>query len=577
MNLKSFNDTWSIAKRYFIASEHKITALAYFFAVIAMIILMVGFNYALSLSLAAFWASLTTLNIHVFCSSLLVTSAYMFINSILSVSRSSLTEKLITKWRSFLTLDLTNQYLNPEQKAYLFFSRDRDSEMHNVGQNIQVDAHKFTEKTLNLVFDFFGSVLSIFTFMYSLWHVGGNLSLIFLGVHLFIPGYLVIASLLLGLLANFIAYQIGKRLSTLINSRLIEEAKFRTEIEKIHESAECIAQAKSSKYHQTILSSVFANAQTYSFSTLYEKIKLNGFQSFFAGFSKLFPYLLASPLYFSGKLSIGALNQAAYAFTELSRSMAWFQTAVKDIAELTATSARLKKLYDHLDDMPQQSIIHKQAKNQIDFNLALVSKPNGEVLFRNLKLQLKAHENVLIQGPSGLGKSSIFKCLAENWPYADGEILIPEDKSLMFLPQKPFIPADDFKTVLSYPDAPSTHPYESYLKVLHDVGLDSFIPSLNTKGEWASSLSGGQQQRVLFARALLKKPDWLFMDESSSSLDEASEAQLYQTLRQTLLDTTIVSIAHKDTVAKFHDAIIQLLINAHTNEVEEKALRQPAA
>ena len=73
MNVKSFNDTWSIARRYFIASEHKIAALAYFFAVIVIIILMVGFNYALSLSLAAFWASLTTLNIHVFFSSLLVT------------------------------------------------------------------------------------------------------------------------------------------------------------------------------------------------------------------------------------------------------------------------------------------------------------------------------------------------------------------------------------------------------------------------------------------------------------------------------------------------------------------------
>lgn len=566
MNLIFFKDTLSIAKRYFLASEKKASALAYFFSIMIIITLMVFFNYALSLSLSAFWASLATLNFHVFFMSLIVTSAYIFTLTCFSLLRNFLTEVLINNWREFLTLDLINKYLEPEKQAYLFFSRHQA--IDNVGQNIQWDVHKFTSTTLNLSFDFFGAVLSILTFSYSLWQVGGNLSFTLFGIHLFIPGYLIIASLLLGLTANFISYQIGKRISPLINDRLIKEAELRNEIEKVHDNAEFIAQAKSSEYHQTKLSSIFSSAQAFSFSTLYEKMKLNGFQFFFSSFAKIFPYLIASPLYFTKKLSLDALNQAAYAFTELSRSMAWFNNAYEDIALLNATSVRLNALYFHLDNLPHQEIeIHKQAQNDIDFALDEVFTPNHELLFKNLKLKFKPHENVLIKGPSGLGKSTIFKSLAENWPYGKGQIFIPQDTTMMFLPQKPFIPCDDFRAVISYPDLPEAYSDETYITTLKEVGLESFIPRLYQKNEWASSLSGGQQQRVLFARAILKKPTWLFMDESSASLDQSSEEELYTALKRLLVETTIISIAHRDTVAKFHDTIIHLFIHEASKEV----------
>lgn len=528
---------------------------------------MVGFNYAISLSLSAFWASLATLNLNIFLSSLLITSGYIFTLTGLSLLRNFLTEMLINNWREFLTLDLIDKYLDREKQAYLFFSRQQS--IDNVAQNIQWDVQKFTSTTLNLSFDFFGAVLSIITFVYSLWHVGGNLSFTLLGLNLFIPAYLVISSVLIGMIANFISYQIGKQLSPLINDRLIKEAELRTEIEKVHENAECIAQAKSSSYHQSKLSKIFSSAQTFSFSSLYEKMKLNGFQFFFSSFAKLFPYIIASPLYFAKKLSLDALNQAAYAFTELSRSMAWFNNTYEDIALLDATSERLKKLYFELDNLPDRQIkIQKQAHNQIDLTFDEVFTPSKELLFKNLKLEFKSNEHILIKGPSGIGKSTIFKSMANNWPYAKGKIYIPEHGSLMFLPQRPFIPSDDFRSVISYPDAPEIYSDETYINTLKEVGLESFIPRLYQKNEWASSLSGGQQQRVLFARALLKKPTWLFMDESSSSLDQASEEQLYASLKRLLLGTTIISIAHRDTVAQFHQKIIKLIVNETTKEVD---------
>ena len=568
MTLKLIKDAWLIARRYFLESEKSASALIYFFAIIASIILIVGLNYALSLSLSTFWASLATLNFHLFLMNLLISSAIIVTITMVTLFRNFMTEILIFKWREFLTLDLINQYLSPEKQAYLFFSRQHQ-QMDNVGQNIQWDVQKFSASTLNLSFDFFGATLSIVTFTYSLWQIGGTLSFTLIGIPFIIPGYLVLASLFIGICANLISYYIGKLISPLINDRLNKEAEFRSEIEKVHENAEFIAQAKSSEYHQMKLISIFSSVQEFSFSTLYEKMKLNGFQFLFYSFSKLLPYLIASPLYFAKKLSLNELNQAGFAFSELSNSIAWFNNAYEEIALLKTTSERLTKLYNHLDNLPKQEInIQKHSQNQINFDLDEVFTPTHELLFKNLKLQFKPQEHVLINGASGLGKSTIFKSLAENWPYGKGEINIPSDGSLMFLPQRPFIPSDDFRAVISYPYHSSMYSDETYIQILYDVGLSDFTRCLHEKKDWANSLSGGQQQRILFARALLQKPTWLFMDESSSSLDEPSEEKLYKTLKDLLKQTTIISISHKNTVAKFHDTIIELLIKEGSKEVE---------
>jgi vitamin B12/bleomycin/antimicrobial peptide transport system ATP-binding/permease protein len=65
-------------------------------------------------------------------------------------------------------------------------------------------------------------------------------------------------------------------------------------------------------------------------------------------------------------------------------------------------------------------------------------------------------------------------------------------------------------------------------------------------------LSGGEQQRIAVARALLAKPDWLFLDEATASIDEQSEADLYRVIAAALPATTIVSIGHRTTLSAFH-------------------------
>jgi putative ATP-binding cassette transporter len=87
---------------------------------------------------------------------------------------------------------------------------------------------------------------------------------------------------------------------------------------------------------------------------------------------------------------------------------------------------------------------------------------------------------------------------------------------------------------------------------LEAVGLPELAGRLNETGHWALQLSPGEQQRIAFARALVQKPDWLFLDEATSAVDEATEGRLYRLVRERLAGTTLFSIGHRVTLRPFH-------------------------
>jgi putative ATP-binding cassette transporter len=84
------------------------------------------------------------------------------------------------------------------------------------------------------------------------------------------------------------------------------------------------------------------------------------------------------------------------------------------------------------------------------------------------------------------------------------------------------------------------------------VGLGHLAQNLERSENWAQVLSGGEQQRLAFARALLNKPDWLFLDEATASLPEEDQERLYELLKERLPGTTLVSIGHRASLARHH-------------------------
>src|SRR5665213_1515728 len=88
---------------------------------------------------------------------------------------------------------------------------------------------------------------------------------------------------------------------------------------------------------------------------------------------------------------------------------------------------------------------------------------------------------------------------------------------------------------------------------LQAVGLGRLAEQLDEEDNWTQRLSGGEQQRLAVARALVLRPDWLFLDEATANLDPEAEAELYRLLKAQLPRTTLVSIAHRQSVGQFHD------------------------
>ena len=184
-----------------------------------------------------------------------------------------------------------------------------------------------------------------------------------------------------------------------------------------------------------------------------------------------------------------------------------------------------------------------------DLTLAL---PNGQTLLTDADLVFEPGRSVVITGRSGSGKSTLFRAIAGIWPFGDGHVQRPLERCL-FLPQRPYIPLGSLRHVITYPHPPDTYSHADIVQALEDAGLPQFVARLDQDENWAQQLSGGEQQRVALARALLAKPDWLFLDEATASLDPEAEADLYRTLKARLPHTTLVSIAHRPSVAAFHD------------------------
>jgi putative ATP-binding cassette transporter len=126
------------------------------------------------------------------------------------------------------------------------------------------------------------------------------------------------------------------------------------------------------------------------------------------------------------------------------------------------------------------------------------------------------------------------------------------------LPQRPYFPVGSLKAAIVYPAEPDAYSTELVGNALTAVGLPQLVSRLDEEAHWNRMLSLGEQQRLGLARALLHAPEFLFLDEATASLDEASEAMLYGLLSKKLPATTVVSIGHRSTLEAFHERNVVL-------------------
>ena len=256
--------------------------------------------------------------------------------------------------------------------------------------------------------------------------------------------------------------------------------------------------------------------------------------------------------------------QTVSAFGHVQSALSWFIDAYTRLAQWKATVDRLTGFAAALADLETrhgEGLTRRDAPAGAGMALAGVrlGLPDGRTLLENASLSLPPGGRVMLAGPAGCGKSTLFRAIGGLWPYAAGTLAMPADERVLFLPQRPYLPIATLAATVAYPDAPETYGEARIAAALTDCGLGRLTRRLDEERHWSQELSAGEQQRLAFARALLIAPQWLFCDEATSALDEASEQALYGLLTSRLPDTAILSIAHRPALAAFHQRVARFV------------------
>jgi vitamin B12/bleomycin/antimicrobial peptide transport system ATP-binding/permease protein len=287
-------------------------------------------------------------------------------------------------------------------------------------------------------------------------------------------------------------------------------------------------------------------------------MKLIAFTASYGQLSPIIPYIFTAPFYFAGTITLGVMTQTAVAFSRVEGALTFFINYYNLLAGFKSVVDRLTSFNEAIENAktlgtrgPTRTA---EAAGVVPVALENlhIALPDGTRIVAAEKLALPQGESALLAGPSGSGKSTLFRAISGIWPYGEGRIRIPEGANVMVVPQKPYIPIGSLRAAITYPAAIDTYADADIRTALVDVRLAGLAAQLDREEAWSQRLSGGEQQRIALARALLTRPDWLFLDESTSALDEKLEAELYRILATRLPKTTIVSIGHRSTLAAFH-------------------------
>ena len=570
---------WRLAVPYF-RSEDRWTGRILLGAVIAIELAITGINVLINQWNARFYNALQDRNWDVFVSEMLFFCILAALYVALSVYQVYLRQWLEIRWRRWMTSQYLDHWLDRANHYRMQLLGDAAD---NPDQRIADDIRLFIERSLVLGVGLLGAVVSFASFVAILWALSADAPLTLFGTDWTLPGYLVWAAVLYAIVGTVLTHLIGWRLVGLNFQQQRFEADFRFNLVRVRENSEQIALLDGEKQEGERLRARFANVVSNWWAIMQRTKKVTFLSNSYGQAAIVFPYIVASPAYFAGKLQLGGLMQIANAFSEVQRALSFFIDAYRTLAEWRAVVDRLAGFNVAIDSARQAAVtppvvevITRAGKTEVEVNDLALRLPTGAPLLTADDIHVPHGDRVLVTGPSGSGKSTLFRAIAGIWPFGSGAVLMPADARLMTLPQRPYFPIASLAGAVSYPAERAAFSDAQIAEVLGAVGLPDLVGRLGEEAHWNRMLSPGEQQRLGIARAILHAPDYLFLDEATASLDEDSEAALYRLLQDRLKSATIVSIGHRPTLNAFHRRRLTLMRDGNRHRVREIAL-EPAA
>jgi putative ATP-binding cassette transporter len=565
---------WRIAAPYF-RSEDKFAGRLLLAAVIAIELALVLINVLLNQWNNRFYNALQEKNWDGFVTEIGFFCILATFYIALSVYQLYLNQWLQIRWRSWMTSLYLGQWLHDANHYRMQLKGDGAD---NPDQRITDDVKLFVDQTLNITVGLLSAVVTLASFVVILWGLSADSPLHIFGHEFAIPGYLVWGALIYAIFGTVLTQWIGSPLVNLNFQQQRYEADFRFNLVRVRENSEQIALLQGESAERGRLSERFGRVVDNWYAIMQRTKRVTAFTSSYSQAAVVFPYILVAPAYFADKIQLGGMMQTGSAFSSVQQALSFFVSAYRTLAEWRSVVARLDgfemsirsaiTLANRADSI---DVVASAGGDNIQLKHLVVSLPNGTPLVTAEALNILGHQRTLVTGPSGAGKSTLFRAIAGIWPFGGGSITIPAKAKLMMLPQRPYFPVGSLRAAVVYPAEADAFSPQQVSDVLVAVGMPQLAPQLDEEAHWNRMLSLGEQQRLGLARALLHGPQYLFLDEATASLDEASEAKLYRLIEQKLPTTTIVSIGHRSTLRAFHQRYVALISDGDHFALENAA------
>jgi vitamin B12/bleomycin/antimicrobial peptide transport system ATP-binding/permease protein len=519
-----------------------------------------------------FFDALEQRNLAIFGGQLLVFGVIVGGLLVLVVAQTWLKEMLQVRLREWLTHDLLDRWLAPK-RAYLLAHAGEIGV--NPDQRVHEDTRHLIDLSADLAVRLLQATLLLVSFIGVLWVLSSQVWF-FVGEHSFtIPGYMVWCALAYAIGGSWLAWRVGRPLIPLNATRYAREADLRFSLVRVSECAEGIALYGGEADERRILNGTVDNVLTVMRRLAGGLARLTWVTSGYGWLGLIAPIVVAAPGYFGGGLSFGGLMMVIGAFNQVQQSLRWFVDEFHQIADWRATLLRVMALREALstpdaadDDRERVELVDHAAEHFAleDLTIALGC---SQAAFDHPRVEIAPGERVLIVGETGSDKSTLFRAMAGLWPWGAGVIHLPPRQSMMFMPQRPYLPLGSLRTAVSYPAEPGRFDDAAVRAALMRVGLGHLVPALDHEQRWDKELPVEEQQRLAFARLLLHQPRWVLIDDAMGALDEEHRQLMLSIFEYELADAAVISIGRSPVHDRFYSRIL------HFRRLSEGAVTVP--
>lgn len=579
--LKTF---WILARPFWVTSDEKKTAWALLASVIALTLAQNWISIRLSYWNRSFFDTVQRGDYGHFIYLGGVMIGLIFLSIGFWLAEDYLFSSLKIRWRRWMTARFLDQWLG-DRAHYL----GQLEAVHgdNPDQRISEDIRNFVFTSLDLFMQVLAAIIGFVSFVVILWILSDgpatplglpppvnlpesfallqpaylaawNIYQTSMAFLTSIPGHLVWFCFLYSWLGSWLVHKVGRPIIGLSYEQQKVEADFRYGLMRLRENSESTALIEGEPAERRTLGASFARIVGNFNARLIRQLHLNAFKSVYFRLSESVPLILSAPRFFAGTITLGQLTQLTGAFERVRSSLNFFVNSYEIIAGWWAVTERLDGFVrgiEHAHELrASQSRVYSSGKvgqELVVSDLALF-RPDGKPLLAPVNFTLTPGGSVLITGPSGCGKSTLLRALAGLWPYEQGFVHLPAPFRCMVMPQRPYLPIGPLRACVTYPEPPDKFSDEAVRTALALAQVPTLAARLDEEAHWSQLLSGGEQQRVALARVFLLKPDWLFLDEATSAMDETAEHAFYLSLRAALPDITYLTIAHRSTLKALH-------------------------